>query len=78
MSLTAPDVAVTVAVPLVTEVTSPADETVATDELDVVHVTEAPEIAVPAASFTIAAKVTVSPTDAKVFVLGATVTLEAT
>ena len=76
--LTEPDVAVIVAVPLPFEVTRPADETVATDELDVLHVTEAPEIVVPTASFTVAAKVTVSPIDAKDFVLGATVTLEAT
>ena len=67
-----------VAVPLATAVTSPADETVATDELDVLHVTEASEIVVPTASFTVAAKVTVSSMDAKVFVLGKTVTLEAT
>ena len=67
-----------VAVPSATAVTSPVDDTVATDELDVLHVTEAPEIVVPTASFTVAAKVTVSPTEAKVFVLGDTVTLEAT
>ena len=65
------------AVPFAFAVTSPADETVATDVLDDDHVTEAPEIAVPAASFTVAAKVTVSPTDARVFVLGESVTLEA-
>ena len=76
--LAEPEVAVIVAVPSALAVTSPADETVATDELDVLHVTEAPEIVVPTASFTVAARVTVSPTDAKVFVLGATVTLEAT
>jgi len=75
--LAEPEVAVTVAVPSALAVTSPADETVATDELDVLHVTEAPEIVVPAASFTVAAKVTVSLIDAKVFVLGATVTLDA-
>ena len=40
--LAAPEVAVTVAVPPATAVTRPADETVATDELDVVHVTLAP------------------------------------
>ena len=75
--LAEPDVAVIVAVPFVTAVTSPADETVATDVLDDDHVTSAPEIAVPAASFTVAAKVTVSPIDANVFVLGESVTLEA-
>ena len=67
----------TVAVPSATAVTKPAEETVATDVFDDDHVTSAPEIAVPAASFTVAAKVTVSLIDAKVFVLGATVTLEA-
>ena len=71
------EVAVIVAVPFVTAVTSPADETVATDVLDDDHVTSAPEIAVPAASFTVAANVTVSPMDAKVFVLGDSVTVEA-
>ena len=66
-----------VAVPLAFAVTSPADETVATDVLDDDHVTEAPEIVVPRASFTVAAKVTVSSIDAKVFVLGASATVEA-
>ena len=76
--LAEPEVAVIVAVPSAFAVTSPADDTVAIDELDVLHVTEAPEIVVPPASFTVAAKVTVSLIDAKVFVLGETVTLEAT
>jgi hypothetical protein len=76
--LTDPDVDVIVAVPFATAVTSPADETVAIDELDVAHVTAAPEIAVPPASCTVAARVTVSPMDANVFVLGDTVTLEPT
>jgi hypothetical protein len=76
--LAEPEVAVIVAVPLATAVTNPADETVAIDELDVVHVTVAPDIVVPPASFTVAAKVTVSSMAAKVFVLGATVTFEAT
>ena len=74
----APEVAVIVAEPLPTEVTRPADETVATDAADVVHVTVAPEIAVPAASFTVALTVTVSPSDAKVFVLGESSTVDAT
>ena len=69
--------AVTVAVPSATAVTKPAEETVATDVLDDDHVTSAPEIAVPTASFTVAANVTVSPIDAKVLVLGESVTLEA-
>ena len=66
-----------VAEPEATPVTSPADETVATDEFDVVHVTVAHDIAVPPASLTVAVSVTVSPTDVKVFVLGETVTVEA-
>ena len=49
-----------VAVPSATAVTSPADETVATDAADVVHVTVAPDITVPPASFTVAASVAVS------------------
>ena len=63
--------------PSATAVTKPADETVATDVFDDDQVTSAPEIAVPVASFTVAANVTVSPMDAKVLVLGASVTLEA-
>jgi len=49
-----------VADPVATAVTSPADETVATDAADVVHVTVAPDITVPPASFTVAASVAVS------------------
>ena len=75
--LAEPEVAVIVAVPLAFAVTSPADETVATDELDVLHVTVAPEIVVPPASLTVAATVKVSPMDTRVFVLGESVTLEA-
>ena len=67
-----------VAVPLVTAVTRPADETVATPEADDDHVTVAPDITDPDASFTVALRVTVSPMDAKVFVFGDTVTLAAT
>ena len=66
------------AVPFATEVTNPAVETVATDAADVVHVTVAPDIAVPAASFTVVLSVTVSPNDAKVFVVGDTSTVDAT
>ena len=76
--LAEPEVAVIVAVPFATAVTSPADETVAVASLDVAHVTVAPEIAVPPASCTVAPRVTVSPMDANVFVLGDTVTLEPT
>jgi len=45
---------VTVAEPLATEVTNPAEETVATDSSDVAHVTVAPEIVDPAAFLTVA------------------------
>jgi hypothetical protein len=58
-----PDVAVIVAVPSSTEVTRPADDTVATDELDVAHVTLAPEITVPTASLTVGVYVAVSPNE---------------
>ena len=63
--------------PVAIPVTSPADDTVATEVFDVVHVTVAPLIVLPTASFTVAVRVTVSPTDVKVLVLGETVTVEA-
>ena len=75
--LAEPDVAVIVAVPLATEVTRPADDTVAMDELDVVHVTVAPDIVFPTASFTVAASVAVSPNDANERLVGDSVTVEA-
>jgi hypothetical protein len=59
-------VAVIVADPVATAVTSPADETVAIDELDVVQVIGAPEITVPPASLTVAVRVSVSATETKV------------
>ena len=49
-----PDVAVMVAVPSATAVTNPADETVATEALDVAHVTVGFEITLPPAFFTVA------------------------
>ena len=64
--------------PVATEVTSPADDTVATAVFVDDHVTVAPEITVPPASFTVAASVAVSPTDVNVFVLGDNATLDAT
>ncbi len=73
-----PVVAVIVAVPSVTAVTSPADETVAMDAEEVDHVTVTPDMAVPPASFTVALSVTVSPTDVRVFVLGETSTVDTT
>ena len=72
-----PDVAVMVADPSATEVTSPADDTVATDELEVVQVTVAPDMVLPPLSFTVATMVTVSPTDVNVFDVGARVMLDA-
>ena len=78
VALAEPEVAVIVAVPSAIAVTKPADETVAADESDDDHVTVAPEMVVPVASFTVALSVAVSPTDAKVFVLGDSATLDAT
>ena len=73
--LAEPDVAVIVAVPFVTAVTSPADETVATEVFDDDHVaTESPRV-VPSESLTVAVSVTVSPIDDRVAVLGAMVTV---
>jgi len=68
--LTEPDVAVIVAVPSATEVTSPADETVATEVLDEDHVTVAPDMVLPPASFTVATSVAVSESEAKLKLVG--------
>ena len=65
-----PEVAVMVAVPAATAVTSPAAETVATDELDVAHVMVGFEMVFPAASVTVAARVAVSPDDMKLRLVG--------
>jgi hypothetical protein len=56
---------VIVAVPSATEVTSPADETVATDELDVAHVTVALAIVAPFWSWTVADSWDVAPSEAR-------------
>ena len=72
--LTDPDIAVMVAVPAATAVTRPADETVATDDLDVAHVTIGFEIVFPAASITVARRVAPSPADVKLRLVGASVT----
>ncbi len=69
-----PDVAVMVAVPSATAVTSPAAETIATDELDVTHVTVAPEMMFPPASLIVATRVAPSPIDVKLRLVGASVT----
>jgi len=54
VALAEPEVAVTFAVPFVTAVTRPLDETVATDPADVVHDTLAPLIVAPFWSLTVA------------------------
>ena len=74
---TEPDVAVIVAEPSATEVTRPADDTVATDAADVVHETVAPLITVPSASFTVAASVAVSESDANDRLVGESVIVAA-
>ena len=68
-----PDVAVMVAVPSATAVTSPADETAATEVSDVSHVTVGFEITVPPASLTVAVRVAPSPIDVKLRLVGASV-----
>ena len=54
-----------VADPFATEVTRPADETVATDELDVAHVTGALAIVAPFWSWTVADSWDVAPSEAR-------------
>ena len=54
-------------------VTNPSDETVAF-ALDELHVTVAPDITLPAASFTVATRVAVSPIDVKLTLVGDRVT----
>ncbi len=66
VALTEPDVAVIVAVPFATAVTSPADDTVATDEFDVAQVTVAPDIVAPFWSLTVAVSWDVAPADERV------------
>ena len=73
VALTDPDVAVMVAVPSVTAVTNPPAEIVATEALDVAHVTVGFEMVFPAASVTVAARVAVSPDDVKLRLVGESV-----
>ncbi len=73
-----PDVAVIVAVPSATDVTKPVDEIVATVSSRDAHVTVAPDILLPAASFTVATSVAVSANEAKLTVAGDSVTEAAT
>ena len=70
VALTDPDVAVMVAVPSATAVTRPADETVATEALDVAQVTSASELTVPPVSLTVATRVAPSPIDVKLRFVG--------
>ena len=67
---TEPELAVIVAVPSATEVTSPADDTVATDDLDVAHVTVAPDIIAPFWSLTVADSGDVAPSEARLTLVG--------
>ena len=67
-----------VAVPLATAVTNPAEETVATAASEDDHVTVAPVITDPAASFTVAVSVAVSPTDEKASEVGESATVATT
>ena len=64
--------------PLPIAVTSPAAETVAMPVSDELHVTVAPEIADPSASFTVAVSVVVSANEAKLRLVGDRVTDDAT
>ena len=66
-----------VADPVPTEVTRPADDTVAMDVLEDAQVTVAPEITVPTASLTVAVSVAVSANEAKLKLVGDSVTLDA-
>ena len=72
-----PEVPVIVPLPSATEVTKPADETVATELLEDDHVTAVPVITVPPASFTVAVKLAVSPTVEKASEVGETSTIAA-
>ena len=65
VTLTEPDVAVITEVPFATAVTRPDDETVATDEFVVAHVTDAPLIVAPFWSLTVAESWDVSPQEEK-------------
>ena len=74
VALTEAEVAVIVAVPSATEVTRPADETVAMEVLDELHVTVAPAIVLSFASFTVGDSVAVSASEVKVRLVGDRVT----
>ena len=76
--LARPDVAVMVADPVVTPVTSPASETVATAVFEDDQVTVAPDITVPPRSLTVGVSVAVAPIDVIESEVGDSVRLEAT
>jgi hypothetical protein len=73
-----PEIPMIVAVPLLIVVTSPASETVATSWEDEAHVTVAPATTEPAASFTVALNVAVSPIDTKTNEAGENSTVDST
>ena len=73
-----PDVTMIEIDPVATEVTNPADETVATAVFVDDHVTVAPDITDPAASFTVAVSVAVSANEANERLVGDSVTEDAT
>ena len=76
--LVEPDVAMIETDPVTTEVTRPADETVATAVFVDDHVTAAPDITVPPASCTVATSDAVSPIDKKATELGDRTNVDAT
>ena len=76
--LAEPDVAMIEIDPVATEVTNPADETVATAVFVDDHVTVAPDITDPVASFTVAVSVAVSANKANERLVGDSVTEDAT
>ena len=78
VALADPDAAVIETDPVATEVTNPADETVATSVLVEDHVTVAPEITDPPASCTVATSDAVSPIDTKATEVGDRTNVDAT
>jgi hypothetical protein len=74
VALTEPEVAVIVAVPFPFEVTSPADETVATVVSEDAQVTVGLTIVLSFTSLTVGVSVAVSANDAKLRVVGDSVT----
>ena len=64
--------------PSATEVTRPADDTVAIAASDVAHVTVALAIVAPSASVTVGTNVAVSPSDVNERLVGASATAAAT